>query len=382
MAEADLSDTAMEINFPEDIWIEILVRVPAEYLVKFTKVSKSWYSLITSSRFISNHLARIKIRRPKSILTRYYSVTEKQEHYTLHPDNDDFVLQSSEIELPRRSRSDYYTIVGSCNGLICLCDAEHGTTNPIFVWNPSIRRWIELPIPNIEPYSRDITLGFGCDLQQLDYKVVRNVLLSGNDGVWASEVYSLSSKRWRKVAIVPIRRHLVISPSAPVLINGIVHWKDCDEESSLHHYLGFDLKDETFSEVFFPDDLATAHPGLLRELSYNDCLAVLMTDEFRGFCNLWVMKEYGNVKSWENLLKFKLVEGIERVIGFRNNGHCLAPMTVDELFLNDPSSKVLVSFDMHNSGAVKDLDIFGTHYSIYAEHFLESLVLFEGQCRF
>ncbi|CAI9088484.1 OLC1v1022820C1 [Oldenlandia corymbosa var. corymbosa] len=400
MAEATLSDTTMEPtiwgDFPEDLWFEILQRVPAKSLVKFTKVSKSWYVLITSSRFIKTHLARVQIECSKSILVRRYSKSGKQERYSVHPDNDDFILQSSELELPPASRSrDWgYLIVGTCNGLICLRGNMNGTcTKPIFVWNPSIRKWIELPLPNIDPYSKYVTLGFGCDLQQLDYKVVRYVVEEKIGGV--AEVYSLNSKRWMKVPIVSSRHGYITGSSTPVLVNGIVHWLVLDGERLRIVYLGFDFKDETFSEIFLPQHITWQHLFKLWHFLHEDCLAVSECDhissynQFNGYCNIWVMKEYGNVESWELLFKIKLEEGIRQVIGLRQTGHCLATkgmMAVDEIVAMRPGneSKVsaLVSFDPNNSGAVKDLEIVGTEFSIYALPFLGSLVLLEGRCRF
>ncbi|CAI9088483.1 OLC1v1022819C1 [Oldenlandia corymbosa var. corymbosa] len=386
-------------NFPEDLWFEILQRVPAKSLVKFTKVSKSWYALITSSRFIKTHLARIQTERSsKSILIRCYSISEKQERYSVHPDNDDFILQSSELELPRASRSrDWgYRIVGSCNGLLCLWDDVDGTcAKPIFVWNPSMGKWIELPSPKIDPYSENVILGFGFDLQGLDHKVVRYVLEDKIGGV--AEVYSLNSKCWRKVPIVP-PRHYISCPSTPVLVNGIVHWLVFHGECERILFLGFDLKDETFSEIFLPQHLTWRHFVRLLPFIHEDCLAISEYDhvihvssynQCNGYCNIWVMKEYGNVESWEILFKIKLEEGIQQVIGLRQSGHYLATkgnMAVDEIVAMMPGNQCrvrsLVSFDPNNSKAVKDLEIVGTEFSIYALPFLESLVLLEGRCRF
>ena len=46
----------MSDEFPPEILVEIFHRLPLKSLVKFTSVSKSWYSLITDNTFIFDHL--------------------------------------------------------------------------------------------------------------------------------------------------------------------------------------------------------------------------------------------------------------------------------------------------------------------------------------
>ena len=45
-------------NFPQDIVEEILLRLPVKSLVRFTLVSTSWGSLISSSPFVKLHFQR------------------------------------------------------------------------------------------------------------------------------------------------------------------------------------------------------------------------------------------------------------------------------------------------------------------------------------
>ncbi|CAM8979684.1 unnamed protein product [Rhodiola kirilowii] len=42
----------MEVELPEDVLEEVLLRLPIESLVKFRKLSKQWFRLITSSRLL------------------------------------------------------------------------------------------------------------------------------------------------------------------------------------------------------------------------------------------------------------------------------------------------------------------------------------------
>lgn len=282
----------------------------------------------------------------------------------------------------------FYRIVGSCNGLVCLCDDMFGgfRKKPIFLWNPSVQRWIELPLPGIEPEwssSRRFLIGFGYDSLRCDYKVVRIVFDQGRVPILdhlptEAEVYSQSTKDWRVVPCGP-EYYITDFSHSQVLVNGIVHWLAYDKKRSFRNLImGFNMKDEIFTEIVFPEVLAGEHAANLYAIKHGGRLAVMMYNEFKGYCSLWVMMEYGNVESWKRVYKVHLVEGMGKVIGFRRNGHFFATMSVDELFVNDPSSGVLVSFDTE-SRVIKDLEIFGKMNSIYVENFVESLVLFEGQ---
>ena len=45
-------------HLPHDIMFDILTRLPVKSLIRFCRVSKSWYSTITSPIFITKHLDR------------------------------------------------------------------------------------------------------------------------------------------------------------------------------------------------------------------------------------------------------------------------------------------------------------------------------------
>ncbi|XP_027127388.1 F-box protein At3g07870-like [Coffea arabica] len=376
-------------NIPQEILIEILIRLPVKSLIRFILVSKTWQCLITSPNFIFTHLKKIQNQPNKKhslLLCRHYSRNDQTEHYSLHPDNDDFVHKSSKIRFPLKSKVGCYRIVGCCNGLVCLCDDMFGTfrLKPIILWNPSVQKSIELPLPSIQPYwdrSRIFLLGFGCDFQGFDYKVVRIVydrLYGLSVGV---EVYSLSTKSWKVLAHGPQtcpRYYITGFCLSQVFVNGVMHWLAHRRKGSFgNSIMGFDMKDEIFIEIFLPEALVDERAANLFLMKHGGCLAVMKYNGYENIYSLWVMKEYRNVESWKRLYNIGLVEGMENVIGFSNNGHLFVTMFVDEMFVSDPASGVLVSFDLE-SRKIKDLEIFGKLGSIYVENFVESLVLLEG----
>lgn len=98
---------------------------------------------------------------------------------------------------------------------------------------------------------------------------------------------------------------------------------------------------------------------------------MMVYDKNQGYGSIWVMKKYGNVYSWEKLHAFNLPDMVTGLIGFAKNGHCLVIM-----------GHGLASFDPQNSGADRIYRIGGEEDSLQAAHFVESLVLLEGQCTF
>lgn len=55
-------------NLPEDVIIEILLRLPVNSLLKFKSVCRNWYSLIKSPNFIRKHMNH----RPTNLLVVHH----------------------------------------------------------------------------------------------------------------------------------------------------------------------------------------------------------------------------------------------------------------------------------------------------------------------
>ena len=72
-------------------------------------------------------------------------------------------------------------IVGTCNGLICLCDHYFGDMAHVFVLNPSITKLVALPNPHKQPARRWVVFEFGDHPLTRKYKVIRIVCEMGDD---------------------------------------------------------------------------------------------------------------------------------------------------------------------------------------------------------
>ncbi|GJV17925.1 F-box protein CPR30-like protein isoform X1 [Tanacetum coccineum] len=95
---------------PFDLLEKILAQLDVTNLLKYKSVCKSWYSLISSSRFVKAHLNHTCNKEHRKI-----AITE--------------AACKSLTALFRKTR---HHIVGSSNGLLCiyLCDNELEVANP------------------------------------------------------------------------------------------------------------------------------------------------------------------------------------------------------------------------------------------------------------
>lgn len=386
----------MAHNLPEELVIEILTRVPVKSLVRFTLVSKSWYALITSPNFITTHLTKIQAQKipnnPSLLLIRRYTKDDKKEHYTINPDDEEdrdengggngqFARKSMELDFPFKSLIGYFRIVGTCNGLVCLSDDLFGTTKPIILWNPSVRKSVTSPAPTINPpLPYMFVLGFGVDSRQ-DYKVVR--IVYHRDGEFGFlvppevEVYSLRMGFWRRIMNVNIKVCIVEFLWSQAFVNGAVHWiayrrrgNDDNGGSFGSLVLSFDVDNEVFNEIMLPEELARELATNLFITVYRGSLAVIKCNrgENNGSSSIWVMEEYGIWESWTQLYTIDLMEGMEKVVGFRKNGDILVTKEGEELVSYDPKTSV-----------IEELGIWGSPRSFSIYNFKATLVFLERQ---
>ncbi|XP_059301380.1 F-box protein At3g07870-like [Lycium ferocissimum] len=378
--------------FPPDLLIEILLKLPVKSLIRFLIISKSWYSLITDTSFISTHLNQ-KIKNTQStLLVRHYNNSHNKEHYSLFQDikNTPFSLNfSTELNFPLNCQLGYFRIVGTCNGVVCLCDDLFGELKSLVLWNPSIQKITTLPLPLINPQSPHMfVLGFGGttttttnnNVDDVEYKLVRLVYHKKNDDGFARynippevEIFSINTMVWRRVIGVEVKHFLVEFMWSQVFLNGAVHWIAYDVDSAnggvRSLVMSFSVGDEVFKAIMLPEGLVSEIATNLSVMVFEGLLCVVkyQREIDGGSCEVWVMKNYGVLESWSRLYRINLVEDMEKVVGFRSNGEVLFSTKGNEMVCYDP-----------NSGDKKDLGIRGSSRSFYVQNYVESLVLLKG----
>ncbi|CAA0813308.1 Unknown protein [Striga hermonthica] len=345
----------MSDHICEEIIINVLRRLPIKFLLRCTAVCKSWRCL------------------------------ENSERYDFVLDNNDSVTPHSCLEFPFTSINPFFTIVGACNGLICLSDDRVYYTPTIILWNPLLRKSVLLPKPDpihscCGTFSQ--SLGFGFDPVSTDYKVIR-IAYADHISVRRPlvELYELSNHEWRDLSYLALD-HVIYSKSRSAYVNGATHWV-ARHGDSYDLVLSFHMSNEVFRDILLPcsltdDDLVGGKDLLV----LNDSLALILSSVSGGepsFC-VWVMKEYGVRESWSKHLSFdlrSLGERLVRPLWVRKGGGILAVSEAGRLIcFNHDGGKE------KDEEIIKDIGVGGSrpeYYrrSIHVDSYTESLVLLE-----
>ncbi|KAM4113608.1 hypothetical protein ACJW30_04G008700 [Castanea mollissima] len=363
---SDNNDLIQWELLPSEIVTNILVRLPIKSIIICTSVSKAWKSLIQNPTFISTHFHH---SHNKNLLFFNLCSENQREFYALHNEDDepDFTPHTS-FDYPSHvpDPDAKFRVVGTCNGLLLsLSNNLTMDTSRLCLWNPSVRKLVNLPLTN---FSSDACIGFGFDPKNKDYKVVRVIKLKERLDF---QIYSLStSDQWRmlRVDLAPICAFCHHEPHA--FINGALHWvaSRVTDNEFLYFILVFDLGDEVFRHEILPPE-PISHTAFVSV--YKDSIALIQKD-YNCKLHIWVMKEYGVESSWTKVLSLNIsnqgffdLEDIPRVIGFRRNGEVVLKLDGGQLVSQDFESK-----------ENKDLGIIGYKHT-FVDPYVESLVLLD-----
>nr|POE44553.1 transmembrane 9 superfamily member 3 [Quercus suber] len=156
---------------------------------------------------------------------------------------------------------------GTCNDLVCLVDDFDCYSHNFILWNPCVRKFVQLPKPNIE-FPKHLTFiasfRFGFDTKTDDYKVVRIMTFRDRDnlGIGESppyvevgvEVYSPATGEWKTLtAVPPTGTEFYGHPHS--FINRALHWvafRRTKDNMFLEFVSVLNLKDEVFREIALP----------------------------------------------------------------------------------------------------------------------------------
>ncbi|CAN6726832.1 unnamed protein product [Malus baccata var. baccata] len=280
-------------HFPDETVADILMRLPVKSIVKFTRVCKSWNSLIKSRTFIDAYLRRL--------------LTQSK-----HENNKDGRRQ---LLLLKKNGPQYVNSFYSYNGNIF--SHASGYTEPI---KPpildEIKRLLLTSLPPGQRICPEQTYFFGYDCRTNDYKVLRIVSISRHVKI---EVYSLAKGYWKSPRSSFPAYFMAVHVFENVFVNGALHWI-LPRDRNLDEYLivSFDLGTELFHKIMMPEALRKKGSNCY-VLRRGESLALIeiestFLDNERHFVHqlhLWVMKEYGDVKSWIKLDSVGL-QGIDR----------------------------------------------------------------------
>lgn len=349
----------------DDMLLQILVRLPVKSLLRFRCVSRSWYSLITSSGFISVHVHHNKkVNNYHVLLRKFNRDANKKVWYNLCEDND-ALDEIMTIDFPFVSQNnDFFRMVGCVNGLVCLSDDIIEETDTLMLWNPVIRRFLTLPRSKMgvdSTNSGQSVFGFGFDSLNNDYKVIRIHYHKNKDSEdyqdeVSTAVFRLSAGSWE----ANVNASLPLVDSRQAYAHGVVHWLACNNS-----IVGFDVRTEEFRQLMFPKSLQNVHVRDLTIAPWCDLLSIFESGYWCGTVSLWVMKDYGVQESW---VKQFVVESFAVVRCLRRNGDVILQNNGGKLISYHPKTNQVEDFEIHTDGMLR-----GFHMKSY----MESLVLLD-----
>ncbi|KAF7152934.1 hypothetical protein RHSIM_Rhsim01G0117500 [Rhododendron simsii] len=280
-------------DFPFDLIVDILLRLPVKPLLRFRCVSKPFCALIDSPDFVKSHLKR-------STQTRNHLTLELWDYDNRVSSSVNFDSLDNAVELDHPLGSSHWPtrIVGSCHGLIGLRNREDVT---LAIWNPSTRSEMH---------------GFGYDSITDDYKMVRFVQFFefGTDNFVSSvKVYTMKSNSWQKIRDFPYC--LYYGQGCAVLVGSALHWVARRLPSDAAKFVAaLDLTTEDYRVVPQPEFSDNAFEMNVAELG--GCLCILCDyDQVR--VDVWVMKDCGVKESWSKLFSVaqpEVIPSFESVI--------------------------------------------------------------------
>ncbi|KAE9591449.1 hypothetical protein Lal_00038821 [Lupinus albus] len=343
---------------PDDLVLEILLKLPVKSLLRFNSVCKSWNSIIFTPNFVKKHLhcsASDSTLQHHRLLGRNIPINGSGLHFSRYIVSlIDNPLQSPFDSLLFTNLPSEPLVIGSCNGLICWIYFDDYWNHYACYLNPMTR--LESKSPRIShPWGGNSCLtrfGFGYDHLSDSYKTVGiycDPKVENIEEKTLVQVYTLGdpSNSWRKMPsfpFIPRCGHTCTSRYSDwcgKLVSNSLNWLcvRSDDKGSLV-VVSVDLGMETCVEVLLPvvDKCELVRVPKLWVLG--GCLCFSYDFDATHFV-LWQMKEYGVTESWTILLNISYRDvGFERLYCYfpkpfimLDTGEVLLQVKVDGVFV-------------------------------------------------
>ncbi|KAI9080066.1 hypothetical protein K1719_037999 [Acacia pycnantha] len=281
----------MENGVPEELKLEILLRLPVRSLVSLKCVSKSWRSIISNPNFAKLHLQLSNYSQYPNRIFLPTSPQMKSIDINTSLDNDSDTLNLI-FPPPIKSHSQV-CIMGSCRGIVLL-----QTLNmDLLMWNPVTGAYKNIALP--PRFKSPILFAFCYDESLDDYFVG---LSYGHDYPYRRirelfEVLSVRTNSWQNL---DLHHHCIIRSlnRSGTIFNGAIHFIANYDDTSYTspQVIAFDTTTKGLRKVPLPigTKLECAGLGI-----HKGCLA--LTCASLNVIKVWVMREYGVKPSWTKL---------------------------------------------------------------------------------
>ncbi|XP_071738997.1 F-box/kelch-repeat protein At3g06240-like, partial [Rutidosis leptorrhynchoides] len=237
---SDPHDPMCALNrLPPDLIEAILLFLPPKSLGRFKSVSKRWYSLISSHRFIKIHIQKFSKNNPNSEPTNLILLSRDFTHSISLKQPLNFHTPATVTAKHLKFLDQWVDILGSCNGLVLGSDIHD---NLCFV-NPTTRK--TLKVSGGETFG---TYGFGYDSSTDDYKVIFIPVKFK-----FARVYSFRRHSWNMLPNFPYQQDdYFCKRGQGVLLNNNLYWLVIRSYSKMT-IIAFNLANEEFHEIELPD---------------------------------------------------------------------------------------------------------------------------------
>ncbi|XP_022010361.1 F-box/kelch-repeat protein At3g23880 isoform X1 [Helianthus annuus] len=373
----------MSNNVPFEIQEEIIKHLPVKSLIRCRSVSKSWKSLIGSSKFITLYRSQ-----QQHLLVYNYLSVDHPNCVSIIDDNT-FPQQRVPLTLPLFVKMlKRFKKVGSSHDLLCLY-----SDGKLVIWNPLITKAVAVVVPNVvDDKMFQTVLGFGVCRETSDPKIVKIRYIdkfadmeSVSSIPWQVEIFMLSTGVWRSPNSSNLPRKSIIFGSGDgVCVDGVYYWLATDRstvDAQIRAYnmiISFDMTSEEFREVNLPDSFV--YRGPMWDLSiYNLRESLVLVERSAvGTDNLiydvWMMED-GVPKLFTKL--YTIHAPYARIIGvheIRKSGEL-----VMEVMEDDWKAKSLVVYEpnlkrISNLGISRGPNDVG---QIYVHSYMETLLLLD-----
>lgn len=304
-----------DVPMPPDILSQILSWLPVSSLLKLRLVSKTFRTLIDSSYVIKLHINH-------SLDTNTNNNLIFGGDRSLHFLNLDSCSSSTTNNVVKKIDNPLYfalydtVILGSCNGVVCLCTTE--PDNEVAFWNPLVRKFRKMrmvPAKNIDGMGRGICIkGFGYDHVNDDFKVVRLVQYVSlfNELEYSKiEVFGARSDGVRR-EVGEFPYYLCYRRYFNVFANGALHWLVSEKPARKGEFLiaAFNVSKDELRLVPNPD---IVKENVKVDLAILGGCVCMVCNYPKKNVDIWVMKSYGVQESWSKLISTSDVKLIEEL---------------------------------------------------------------------
>ncbi|XP_057426864.1 F-box/kelch-repeat protein At3g23880-like [Lotus japonicus] len=309
---------------PSELVEEIISRLPVKTLMQLISVSKSWKSLIIDDpKFAKLHLKN----SPKK--THFIINFEDEIDYI---DVDTCFISCSVQRFLKEPSSTVdegkcyrlkgtNSVVGSCNGLVCLGNFYDVALIKEFwvqLWNP-VMRLSSKKSPTLKINSQTeefgpcdkMNYGFGYDDSHDAYKVVV-VFWNCTEQKMETMVHCMGDSCWRKKSSDP-NFPLLLKQVNGQFVGGCLNWLALDKVNDLNYQwnnvtlknlviVSFDMRDEIYKFISLPEGVRDV-PHVEPDLGILGNHMCLFHHSKRAEIVVWQMREYGVQKSWTQLVR-------------------------------------------------------------------------------